>query len=165
MKYDHTQISKVGIAGMIIVGFLAVLSAFYEDYTKYAPQWMDTSHWDWFAVAIVVGIYLFAINMMILRIRISDSEIMWGFGIGFPRKKLNLADITSIEKVTNKWWYGWGIRKIITGGWLYSVYGLQAVEIKTANGKSVRLGTDEPKKLYRVLKNQLQLDEGDDAHG
>ena len=165
MKYDHLQINKIGIAGALISTLIAVFSVYYEDYDKYAPQWLDTSSWNIFGVAIVVGILLFALNMMVLRTRVSKSELMWHFGIGLPYKKLAIADIDTIEVVRNKWWYGWGIRKIITGAWLYNVYGLDAIEITTHKGKRIRLGTDEPKKLYRVLNSVLDKDDGEVADG
>lgn len=160
MKYRHMQINKIGIAALIIITVVSALSALGVNYDKYAPEWLDTSTWNMWAVVIVIIAYLFAINMMVMQIKVSKTEVLWSFGLGFPRKKLLISDISTIERVTNKWWYGWGIRKVITGGWLYNVYGLQAVEITTDEGKQIRLGTDEPKKLYKVLETQLILEKG-----
>jgi hypothetical protein len=56
--------------------------------------------------------------------------------------------------VKNQWWWGWGIR-LIPGGWLYNVSGLDAVELKMKNGRVYRIGTDEPRKLAEFIQAKL----------
>ena len=51
------------------------------------------------------------------------------------------ADIVSATPVQNSWWHGWGIR-FISGGSMYNVAGLEAVELLLASGKKFRIGTD-----------------------
>jgi hypothetical protein len=63
---------------------------------------------------------------------------------------VRLGDITDIRQVRNKWYYGWGIRKI-PGGWMYNVWGLDAVELELQSGKKFRIGTDEPTELLGIL--------------
>lgn len=48
--------------------------------------------------------------------------------------------------------HGLGIRKI-RDGWLYSVSGLDAVEIETTDEEVIRLGTVEPHRRARTLKS------------
>lgn len=165
MKYNHTQVNKIGIALVLVVSVFSIMSTMAEHYEEYVPQWINTAGWNIWGAVIVGLIYLLLLNMMVLRINVSKTEIIWRFGIGIPTKRIPLEEITSLEMVTNKWWYGWGVRKLLSGGWLYNVFGLQAIEIKTKHGKIVRLGTDEPKKLYRVLDSMVSLDSNEADHG
>ena len=109
-------------------------------------------------------INLVVLNFTMMRIQVDKDLLRWHFGVGFPYKTMAISDIESVEQVRNNWWNGWGIRKLISGGWLYNVYGLDAVEVKTRQGKIVRLGTDEPKQLKRVLLNVVEKNQGAD-HG
>ena len=151
MKYKHTQIGKIVIAIVILVALISIVSVANEDYQKYAPNWMDASDWDIYGIVIVSVIYLFVLNMCTLTISIDKALLHWHFGLGFPRKKMQLTDIDTVKQVRNKWFFGFGIRKLISGGWLYNVHGLDAVEVVTHDGKIVRLGTDDPKGLARAL--------------
>ncbi|MFH1253014.1 MAG: hypothetical protein V1664_01635 [Candidatus Uhrbacteria bacterium] len=65
--------------------------------------------------------------------------------------------IKTTKAVRNSWYCGWGIR-LTSHGWLFNVSGLSAVEITMKNGRSYRIGTDEPEKLTAVitrLKNNV----------
>jgi hypothetical protein len=57
--------------------------------------------------------------------------------------------------VRNRWWWGWGIRRIGRGQWLFNVSGLDAVELSMKNGKTYRIGTDEPQRLCEVVQSRL----------
>lgn len=72
------------------------------------------------------------------------------FGWGWPRRVIDVADITAFRPVRNKWWYGFGIR-VISGGWMYNVWGLDAVELDLASGRKFRIGTDETIDLAAAL--------------
>jgi hypothetical protein len=158
MKYNHLQIAKVTIALIILATVITVLSIIGTDYSNYSPEWMDSSDWDLWGIGIVILVYLVVINFTFLRIQIDKQYLSWHFGIGIPRKTILLSDIESVKQVRNRWWYGWGIRKLLSGGWLYNVYGLDAVEVITRQGKIVRLGTDEPKQLKKALVAVTQVE-------
>jgi hypothetical protein len=55
-----------------------------------------------------------------------------------------------VTRVRNPWYYGWGIR-FISNGMVYNVSGFDAVEIALADGRRVRLGTDEPDAVIAAL--------------
>ena len=58
----------------------------------------------------------------------------------------------SAKTVKNHWYCGWGIRWCLRFKmWIYNVSGFDAVEIKLKNGKTYRIGTDEPKKLEQTI--------------
>ena len=85
---------------------------------------------------------------------VSDGWVEVKFGIGLMRKKFALSDIESCSVVRNRWWYGWGIRKIHRG-WLFNVSGLDAVELMMRNGRKHRIGTDDPDGLCRSIQGKL----------
>ena len=51
----------------------------------------------------------------------------------------------------NLWYYGWGIR-YTPHGWLFNVSGLDAVELELKNGRTWRVGTDEPVELLAAIQ-------------
>jgi len=107
---------------------------------------------------IVVTIVSIAISFLLgwmfgsLTVSISGGLLNWWFGPGFWRKKVPVHDIAACEAVRNYWWWGWGIR-YYTKGWLYSISGLDAVELRLKSGKFIRIGTDQPEKLVMALLN------------
>jgi hypothetical protein len=68
-------------------------------------------------------------------------------------------EIVGFRQVRNKWYYGWGVRGI-PGGWMYNVWGLDAVELELASGKKFRIGTNEPEELVAALRARLALRPG-----
>jgi hypothetical protein len=90
-----------------------------------------------------------------LTVEIDETKLIVKFGFGIINKKFILKDIESCHTVKNHWYYGWGIR-ITPHGWLYNISGFDAVEIKMKNGKTYRIGTDEPKNLERAIMQAIQ---------
>ncbi len=101
------------------------------------------------SVALLVGV------LHALTIRVTDTTLAWHFGFRLFSKSAPLADIAGVEPVRNRWWYGWGIR-YTAHGWLYNVAGLDAVEITRRNGKTFRLGTDQPDILASAIRARLE---------
>ncbi len=86
----------------------------------------------------VITVMLAVINGIVfvlfhsLTVRISPSDIAISFGVGLIRKRFPIGDIRSVRTVRNRWYNGFGIRKI-RGGWLYNVSGFDAIEIQLKN--------------------------------
>ena len=89
-------------------------------------------------------------NFRSLTVEIDDNELRLKFGDGPIRKTIALADVTGVETTRTSPLSGWGVR-FIGGGWLYNIYGLDAVEVTLAGGKRVLIGTDEPEQLAAAL--------------
>ena len=87
-----------------------------------------------------------------LTVRVSRNDIFLSFGVGLIRKRFLIHDIESATIVRNRWYNGWGIKKI-WGGWLYNVSGFDAVEIKLKNGRRYRIGTDQPCELLAAVES------------
>jgi len=90
-----------------------------------------------------------------LTIQVNERSLSWAFGPGLFRQRLELAEISDLRVVQNQFWYGFGIRRF-RGGWLYNVSGGTAVEIGTARGRRVRLGTDEPDQLIDAIRSAVR---------
>lgn len=109
---------------------------------------------NWIAAVVfllmIMALYLF--NSLIVKI--NPEKILVAFGSGLIRKNITISTIKSAEKVRNKWYYGFGIR-LIPGGQMYNVAGLDAVELKLTNGRAFRIGTDELDKLMAVIQSKM----------
>ncbi len=100
-------------------------------------------------VSLVFGLVL--VMSYSLNVKVDSEKVSWRFGIGLIHKREPVSEIASAEIVQNKWWWGWGIRFIPPGHWLYNVSGLDAVEITLKSGRKFRIGTDEPNYLCQAV--------------
>jgi len=139
--YQHTQRSKI-LFIIIVFVLLFMLFLMY----RFGFNWIGAVVF----LLMIIALYLF--NSLVVRV--SADKIYIAFGSGLIRKNIQISTITSAEKVRNKWYYGFGIR-LIPGGQMYNVAGLDAVELKLTNGRVFRIGTDEPDKLLAVIHSQM----------
>ncbi|MDP8226656.1 MAG: hypothetical protein P9L89_03310, partial [Candidatus Celaenobacter polaris] len=125
--YQHTQRSRI-LFIIIIFVLLFMLFLMY----RFGFNWIGAVVF----LLMVMALYLF--NSLIVKI--NSEKISVAFGSGLIRKNIPISTIKSAEKVRNKWYYGFGIR-LIPGGQMYNVAGLDAVELKLTNGRVFRIGT------------------------
>ncbi len=147
MEYRHTQATTLGI--VISVPLLA----FYVFVLSLAS--VDS------AVLIATALFAVVIESVVvlfsrLTVSIEAGSVESSFGWGWPRRSIEVRDIAAIRQVRNKWYHGWGIRKV-SGGWMYNVWGLDAIEIDLRTGKKFRIGTDEPTDLLAALALHTSL--------
>jgi hypothetical protein len=101
-------------------------------------------------IALVILLSLFSTLTVV-----GESErITFYFGPGVIKKRIKYSQIKSVVKVRNHWYYGWGVRWY-GSGWLYNVSSLDAIELTLANGKRLRIGTDEPDRLHTFLSLKI----------
>jgi len=141
--YQHTQRS---LLLLIIIIFVICFMIFLM--YRFGFNWIGAV----VMVLMVCALYLF--NS--LTVRVNQDCIYVAFGPGLIRKKIPINTIKFTGKVRNKWYYGFGIR-LIPGGQMYNVAGLDAVEIKLTNGRVFRIGTDEPDRLLEVIQTQIEM--------
>jgi hypothetical protein len=112
----------------------------------------------WELVPVIVAALLFVTLWLFhsLEVEITHSQIVLRFGPGIIQKTFYLREIRAARTVRNPWYYGWGIR-LVPGGWMFNVSGLDAVEIDMANGKRYRIGTDEPGRLLEAIRRAAGL--------
>jgi hypothetical protein len=144
MLYKHTQIGYL----MIFVLFLLVLYfGFIFTRTRLNPVF----------IAVMLFIIFLVASFATLDVMIDEKYLRIKFGYGIFRKKFTLQKIISAKSVKNHWYYGWGIRYWIPSRiWIFNIFGFGAVEIKMKNGKTYRIGTDEPKNLERAIMRVIK---------
>ncbi len=141
-SYKHKQFGTVVVVAISLC-IIATVPILYISGLHYAT----------YASAMVIGsllIYLFGS----LTVEITEEKLNFWFGPGLINFSYSLADIKGAEVVTNKWYYGFGVR-LTPSGWLYNVSGLQAVEVTFASGKKIRLGTDQPEELKKAFNEKI----------
>jgi len=136
--YQHTQPARAIVRGLTAMGVIFAAASMVIH-----PLIPGT-------VVIFVTAYLFRS----MTIEISDAELTWYFGSGFPRKRVALGEVVSAEVVRTSVWNGWGIH-YTPRGWLYNVSGYDAVCVTLRNGKRFCLGSDEPEVLARELAKTM----------
>ena len=85
-----------------------------------------------------------------LKVRVASGQVHVAFGAGWPRRTVDLNDVVAVNQVRNNWYLGFGIRRI-PRGWMYNVWGLDAVEIELPDGKVLRIGTNDPEGLHSAI--------------
>ena len=140
--YQHTQRSKI-LFIIIIFVLLFMLFLMY----RFGFNWINVIVF----ILMVFALYLF--NSLVVKV--SSEKIYVAFGSGLIHKTIPFTIIKSAEKVRNKWYYGFGIR-LIPGGQMYNLAGLDAVELKLTNGRVFRVGTDESDKLLTAIQSQTE---------
>ena len=103
-------------------------------------------------LAVILGIVCALFHS--LTVRVTRSDIALSFGVGLIRKQFPISDISRARIVQNRWYNGFGIRKI-RGGWLYNVSGFDAIEIQLKNERKYRIGTNQPKELLAAVESAL----------
>lgn len=128
--YDHRQTSYLMAAfGFLLVAWVIGSAIAFEP-----------------ALAIVALVVIVVISMFArLRTQVDRKAVRVAFTYGWPRRTIPVADVETHTPVRNKWYYGWGVR-LVPGGVLFSVSGLDAVAVTYRKGtrtKTLRIGTDD----------------------
>lgn len=144
--YKHRQIGWViwsmCLPVILVLGIIAII---YPTQLTIGPVII--------ALAILIALILFGS----LTVFIDQNGLGFYFGPGIIRKYFNFGQIESAKKARNHWFWGWGIRWF-GRGWLYSVSGLDSIEIHLKSGKILRVGTNEPDKLLDILSQKIKGD-------
>lgn len=89
-----------------------------------------------------------------LTVRIADGRLRLHFGPGWPNKSWPLEDIAAVELTRTTFADGWGVHRT-RRGWLYNVSGRDAVALELKDGRTVLVGTDEPRRLRAALQRAI----------
>ena len=141
LPYRHTQIGWVILAGLLLpLGVLVPVVL------------MSGSSVPTLVAGAIVPII--AVLFGTLTVRVDEHEIRIRFGPGLVQRRFALSTVRGFAQVESPLIYGWGIRWY-PGGVLYNVSGFSAIELALSDGRRVRIGTDEPDKLFLVLESIL----------
>jgi hypothetical protein len=85
-----------------------------------------------------------------MTITIDPECIQIKYGDWLTVKRLALTDIVAYQPARMNPANGWGIH-FVGAGWLYNIYGLDAVEVTLSSGEKFYIGTDEPEALRDAI--------------
>ncbi len=154
-SYKHTQIGYL----LIFITFLVLaLFAWLQITARTEPVSYDSGV-NFAVSALMTFILIVLASFSTLTVAVDEQVLKIRFGWGIYRTTFPLSDIATVKKVRNKWYYGWGIKLWF---WpkkmrIFSVSGLDALELTMKNGKIYRIGTDEPDKLEAALVQAARL--------
>ncbi|MEA2023096.1 MAG: hypothetical protein U9N79_02265 [Actinomycetota bacterium] len=146
MEYRHTQWGYTALPTIIFFAVMVPIAAADDDVSVTINVAM---------VAFIVVLLAVVLLFSRLEVTVSDGRIVAAFGFGRPHREIELADVTAVRQVRNTWIQGWGIRKI-TGGWMYNVWGLDAVEVELSTDSVFRIGTNDPENLLAAISLQIK---------
>jgi hypothetical protein len=140
--YRHTQFGTIQIWATLAAVAVILLSV-----VLFGGIWIP---------CIVAAFLLIALGLFgSLTVMVHQDHVLLRFGFfGIIRKSFPLGNITSVTKVKNPWYYGWGIRWTPDGP-LYNISGEEGVMLVLADGKKVRIGSDEPEALADAIRRAL----------
>jgi hypothetical protein len=138
--YKHTQVGQIIL---VIAAPVLLILAFWAAIYPILSMIITIA-----ALVILLGLF------SALTVACDAEKLSFYFGPGIIRKTIKYGEIKTIEKVRNRWYYGWGVRWY-GRGWLYNVSGLDAIEITLNSGSQLRLGTNEPDKLMAFIKSKI----------
>lgn len=143
MRYEHTQVGHLTIPVVLLVVAVAVV---------FVPR--AASEGPVGAVIVVLAMLLVATVAALfsrLTVAVGGGQVTAAFGRGWPRKVVRTDQIAGVRRVRNHWILGWGIRWV-PGGWMFNVWGRDAVELRLIAGRTLRIGTDEPGALMAAIE-------------
>lgn len=139
MEYMHTQKVPDNVMAVATVAGLAL---------GLTPP-------GWVLRLIAMGILgATAFNFRSLTVSVSDDKIHLQYGDGPLKKSFPLAGISNVQAIRTSPIMGWGIH-YVGSGWLFNVYGLDAIEVTYHDGKKVFIGTDEPHVLTSAINKKI----------
>ena len=143
MQYRHVQWGAIFVPVALAAGLaIGVMVTVPDDD---GPAWITP------VVTIGLVVLLVAVALMSrLEVTVDQDSVTAAFGFGRPHRVIQLDDVANVRQVRNNFWYGFGLRKV-RNGWMYNVWGLDAVELELAGGDVFRIGTDEPEKLHAAI--------------
>jgi hypothetical protein len=89
-----------------------------------------------------------------LSVVVTTTHVVLRFGIGLYRRVIPLETIVSVATTTTRWYEGWGVH-FTRQGMLYNVQGFDAVRVELANGKRLRIGSDDATRLRSAIQRAM----------
>ena len=144
MDYERSQQGWFAVPVLILLGVVAWATSSADD--------MSSTGTAVFTVLMIV-VLVAMVTFSRLTVTVGDGQVTARFWLGWPRRVVALSEVTAVRPVRNSWWYGWGVRKV-PDGWMYNVWGYDAIELELTSGKVFRIGTDDPDGLAEALSRR-----------
>lgn len=140
-RYRHVQVS--GLALFILIPILLFSTTLIL---------ANEVRWVVLTPFLLAAFILF--NFLWQTIEVDQQAVRVRFGPGLVRFTFSLQEIENlciVQSSRSELWEG----RSTTRGMLLNIYGQDTVELDMSNGSLVRVGTDEPEKLAKVIEDEL----------
>jgi hypothetical protein len=147
-EYDHIQSAPMYWLVLIPAGVLLVVGIILRDE---APVVLPAF--------LTLGTVLASLALSFRQLRICDEgdRLALRFGpLPLFRKRFAYADLASVDRDKTSWVDGWGIHWIPLRGWTYNLWGFDCVRLTLRDGRTIRIGTDDPSGLAQFLIEKLR---------
>ncbi|PJZ70721.1 hypothetical protein CH373_07280 [Leptospira perolatii] len=144
--YEHTQSSWWFRIPLLLGTLFPGVAGFFN------PAHAESYRWAMWSVSALIFACL--VLFWDLRVSVDQKQVLVRFGLGLIFRRIQMPDIINAKAVRNSWWYGWGVR-YTPHGWMFNIYGLDAVEVSLRNGSKFRIGTDQPDLLTNAIQKNL----------
>jgi hypothetical protein len=114
---------------------------------------VDDSLIGWLVAGLLVLAAALVVALSRLTVVVEDGRVSATFRFGWPERRIDLDGVVAARTVRNRWWYGLGIRKI-PHGWMYNVWGLDAVELELNSSHVFRIGTADADRLLAAIETE-----------
>lgn len=139
--YRRTQDANATVMGSLYYGsLLVVVIAGFRSLVSAMPL----------LVGLLAVVSVFYFGFRILMVTVTSSQVELAYSTGWPRKQIERSSIVSATPLRIPWWYGLGISRT-PKGWMWSIWGLEAVEVTFSDGRCFLIGTDDPEGLADAL--------------
>lgn len=144
--YDHTQTAPMYLLIFLPAIALAVIGFILRGSDPVLPSML---------LAVGAAMVVVAFSFRQLNIRDEGDTLAIRFGpIPIFRKRVNYADIAEIARDKTNWLDGWGIHWVPLRGRTYNLWGFDCVRLTLHNGRTIRIGTDEPDRLAAFVQRK-----------
>ena len=143
VTYRRTQTVRLDVTASLYFGWVVVVIAVagWRVFVDIMPR---------LAIPLaVLAILFFGFRSLMVSVTLTHVEL--AYSSGWPSKRIERADIVTVEPLRMPWWYGLGIR-LTPKGWMWSIWGRSAVLLTLANGRGFLIGTDDPGGLAAALR-------------
>jgi len=141
MSYDHTQPGRFHYLLLFVAGILA--------FAAIGPR----------HPALILGALLFVVLAACfarLRVRDLGGRLEVAFGpLNLVRRHVAYEDLVSVEVSRSLLIEGWGVHWLPGRGWTWNIWGFDTVLVELGDGRTLRIGTDEPEALAAFLESRL----------
>lgn len=150
VKMETKKFTQFGTFQIIIFGILLILFSL----KSYQFGFFETSGLIYVGLsALMLACILFTYRIVI---EIDENQISFKFGIGLLKRTYQINELTSCSSVRCSLLNGFGIRKI-ANGWLYNISGLNAIELRFNDKKSIiRIGTNNSDEIVNLVSNFIK---------
>lgn len=147
-RYRHVQVGEALRRLLLSVAAVALAWAIWWSFAGPPEGGRDPA----LSILLVVAPLLIIASGLFtsLTIEVTDTEVRWSFGIGWPRGRILRADLLRASIVRPSFFNGIGLH-LTLHGWLWNVAVGRAVALTKRSGGEVLLGTDDPEGLLRAL--------------